>query len=97
MRRGLRITGRVGASRRVSRLSVACALRSGLHWNGSGWQWDLSLLLSADRHLRSLVIVFGVARRAPGLANRVLDHRDDGVIAQSPLARTIVIDDVTDP
>jgi hypothetical protein len=94
---GLGLVGRDGARQHDGSLFVACTLRSSLHGNGLGGQWDLTFLFAADRHLGSLEFVFGVARRAPGLSNRVLDHCDDGVIGQSPLARTIVVDDVTDP
>jgi hypothetical protein len=41
--------------------------------------------------------VFGVARRAPDLADVVTDERHNRVIAQPPLARAVVIDEITNP
>jgi hypothetical protein len=41
--------------------------------------------------------VFGVAGRAPDLTDVVADERHDGVVAQPPLARTVVIDEITNP
>lgn len=55
------------------------------------------LLLAAGGDLSALVFVFGVAGRAPDLADVVADERHDGVVAQPPLARTVVIDEITNP
>jgi hypothetical protein len=55
------------------------------------------LLPAADRRLPALVHVFTVAGRAPDLADVVTDKRHDGVVAQPPLARTVVIDEITNP
>jgi hypothetical protein len=41
--------------------------------------------------------VFAVAGRAPDLADVVADKRHDGVVAQPPLARTVVVDEITNP
>jgi hypothetical protein len=41
--------------------------------------------------------VFAVAGRAPDLADIVADERHDGVVAQPPLARAVVIDEITNP
>jgi hypothetical protein len=41
--------------------------------------------------------VFGIAGRAPDLPDVVADERHDRVIAQPPLARTVVIDEITNP
>jgi hypothetical protein len=40
--------------------------------------------------------VFGVAGGASGLAHFVADHGDDGVIRDSALARTVVVDYVAE-
>jgi hypothetical protein len=39
--------------------------------------------------------VLGIAGRAPDLSDVVADERHDRVIAQPPLARTVVIDEIT--
>jgi hypothetical protein len=44
-----------------------------------------------------LVLVLGIARRAPRPPNIVLDHRDDNMIRDTALARTIVVQNVTEP
>jgi hypothetical protein len=49
------------------------------------------------RNPRLLVLVVGVARRTARLLHLVLDHRHDGVIGDAALARTIVVDNVTEP
>ncbi len=49
------------------------------------------------RHFRVLELVFGIARRAPRLDDGVADHRDDGVVRHAPLARTVVVQNVTKP
>lgn len=54
-------------------------------WAGRG------LLLPRRRHLRRAIVVFRVARRAAHLADVVIHHRHDCVIADTPLARTVVI------
>jgi hypothetical protein len=41
--------------------------------------------------------VLGVARGAPDLADVVADERHNRVVAQPPLARTVVIDEITNP
>jgi hypothetical protein len=41
--------------------------------------------------------VLGIARRTPGLTDLVADHRHNGMVAQSPFARAVIIDDVTNP
>jgi hypothetical protein len=43
------------------------------------------------------VFVFSVAGRASSLLHFGPDHRDDGMVRQPPLARTVVIQDVTKP
>src|SRR5581483_4526019 len=54
-------------------------------------------LLPLSRHLGVLVLVVAIARRAPRLLHVVADHRHDGVVGQTPLARTVVIQNVTKP
>jgi hypothetical protein len=53
------------------------------------------LLLPRRRNFRGSVVVFGIARHAAYLADVVLHHRDNRVIAHAPLARTVVIDQIT--
>jgi hypothetical protein len=43
------------------------------------------------------VIVLGVARRAARLLHVRPNHRDDGVVRQPALARTVIIQNVTKP
>jgi hypothetical protein len=40
--------------------------------------------------------MLGIARRASRLTNRVVNHRDDGVVGHPPLARTVIVDGITD-
>jgi hypothetical protein len=54
-------------------------------------------LPAARRHFPAPVLVFGVARRAPDLADVVADERHDRMVAQPPLARAVVIDKITNP
>jgi len=49
------------------------------------------LLLPRRRHFRRAILVLGIACRATDLANVVIHHRHDCVIADPPLARTVVI------
>jgi hypothetical protein len=53
--------------------------------------------LSLARHTRVLVFMIRVARRATRLFDVLTDHGDDDVIRQTPLARTVVIQNVTRP
>ena len=48
-------------------------------------------------HFGVLVLVLGVARRATRLLHVVLDHRDHRMIGDAALARTIVVENVTEP
>jgi hypothetical protein len=41
--------------------------------------------------------VLGIARRTARLLHVWSDHRDDGVIGDAPLSRTIIVQDVTEP
>jgi hypothetical protein len=41
--------------------------------------------------------VLGVARGAPDLAYVVFNHGDNRVVRQTPLARAIVVDEITNP
>src|SRR3954463_7022833 len=55
------------------------------------------LLATRRRRLRLLVFVLGVTRRTPRLSDVVLDHRDNDVIGDTALARTVVVENVTEP
>jgi hypothetical protein len=55
------------------------------------------LLLALWRHLRLLVVVLGVAGRAPCLLDIGSDHGDDRVIGYSTFSRTVVVQNVTKP
>jgi hypothetical protein len=46
---------------------------------------------------RLLVVMVRVARRAARLLHLVIDHRDDRVIGDAALARTVVVQNVTEP
>jgi hypothetical protein len=57
-----------------------------------------AILLAARRRYSGLfVFVIRVARRAASLLHLVFDHRDDRVIGDAALARTIVVQNVTEP
>ena len=47
--------------------------------------------------LRVLIFVLGVAGRAAGLLHLGADHRDNGMVRQPPLARAVVVQNVTKP
>src|SRR5690349_10614726 len=53
--------------------------------------------LTLTRYLGVLVFVLGVARGAARALHVVSDHRDDGVVRQPPLARTVIVQNVTKP
>jgi hypothetical protein len=53
--------------------------------------------LPAWRHLGVLVRVLGVTRRATGLLHVVADDGDHDVVREAALARTVVVDVVTEP
>jgi hypothetical protein len=75
---------------------VLCRRRRRHVTRGSeGWRPRERVLPAAGGHLSALVFVLGVARGAPDLADVIDDQRHDGVIAQAPLARTVVIDEIT--
>jgi hypothetical protein len=59
-----------------------------------GWRLEL---LPLAWHARMFVLVVRVTRRATRLLDVVTDHRDDDVVRQSSLARTVVIQNVTRP
>ena len=58
---------------------------------------NFGLLAPGRRHLRVLVFVLGVTRRAPCLLDVVLDHRDHRMVGDAALARTVVVENVTEP
>jgi len=49
------------------------------------------------RQPRLFVLVFGLARRTARLLDGLADHRDDDVVGEPPLARAVVVQDVTKP
>ena len=53
-------------------------------------------LLPLGRHFGVLVVVLGVARRAPGLFDLVAHHGDDGVVRDPALARTVIVHDISE-
>jgi len=53
--------------------------------------------LALSRHARVLVFVIRVAGRATRLLDVVTNHRDDDMIGEPPLARTVIIQNVTRP
>jgi len=55
------------------------------------------LLAAWGRSLGLLVFVLGVTRRTPRLPNVVIDHGDDDVVRDAALARTVVVQNVTEP
>jgi hypothetical protein len=55
------------------------------------------LLAARRRNLGLLVFMIRVARCATSLLHLVFDHRDDRVIGDAALARTIVVQNVTEP
>src|SRR5688572_2817718 len=55
------------------------------------------LAAAGRRHLGLFVLVVRVARRAARLLDGILNHRDDHVIGNAALARTIVVENVTEP
>jgi hypothetical protein len=55
------------------------------------------LLATRRRRLPLLVLVLGVTRRTPRLPDVVLDHCDNDVIGDTALARTVVVENVTEP
>jgi hypothetical protein len=56
-----------------------------------------ALFLALRRDARLLVFMIRIAGRAARLLHLIVDHGDDGVIGDTSLAWTIVIDDVTEP
>src|SRR5687768_10274285 len=48
-------------------------------------------------HLRFFVLVLRVASRAPCLLDGVFDHRHDRMVGNAALARTVVVQNVTEP
>jgi hypothetical protein len=55
------------------------------------------LLLPLRRKPAPLVRVFPVAGRASSLPDFLPDHRDDGMVGEAALARTVIVQDVTEP
>jgi hypothetical protein len=59
---------------------------------------DADLLLpSRRRHLGLLVLMIRVTRRATGLLDFFVDHRDNRMIGDAALARTVIVQNVTEP
>jgi hypothetical protein len=55
------------------------------------------VLLALPRHFRVLVFVFGVAGGATRLFDVLTDEGHDGVVGHTPLARTVVVQNVSKP
>jgi len=55
------------------------------------------LFAAWGRSLGLLVFVLGVTRRTPRLPNVVVDHGDDDMVGDAALARTVVVQNVTEP
>jgi hypothetical protein len=55
-----------------------------------------SFFLSPLRNFSALVGVLGIARRTTSLLDILFDHRDDGMVGEPPLARTVVVQYVTE-
>src|SRR4051812_23393262 len=55
------------------------------------------VLTTLSRDPRVLVLVIGVACRAPRLFHILVDHGDDDVIGDAPFARTVIVENVTKP
>jgi len=72
------------------------ALSGGLSSKNLFVQSGGRFFLATPWHLAPLVRVLGVTRRASGLLDIFLDHRDDGVIREPPLARTVIVQYVTE-
>jgi hypothetical protein len=53
-------------------------------------------LLALTRQLAALVRVLRVARRAPRLFDVLFNHRDDSVVGHASLARTVIVQYVTE-
>jgi hypothetical protein len=64
---------------------------------GSRDQRRLGLLAPRRRNLGLLVLVVRIARGAAGLLHHVFNHRDHRMIGDAALARTIVVENVTEP
>jgi hypothetical protein len=97
---GLASRGRRGCRGRLldrGRFTVDGWKRRHLAWGGERRRRDHRLFPAAHGHLSAFVLVFAVAGRAPDLADVVADKRHDGMVAQPPLARTVVIDEITNP
>ena len=58
---------------------------------------ERALLLPSHRDTRLLVFVIRVARGAARLLHLVLDHRHHGMVRDAALARTVVVQNVTEP
>ncbi len=78
------------------RLVVRDAFRRARRDLGVERRWRVGLA-PLPRNLGVLVFVLGIARRAARLLDVPADHRDDGMIGQPPLARTVIVKNVTKP
>ncbi len=56
-----------------------------------------SFLPSRRRHLGRLVFMIRIAGRAAGLLHLLFDHGDDYMVGHAALARTVVVQNVTEP
>jgi hypothetical protein len=60
-------------------------------------RFDRRLLFAKPGRLSALKGVFGIARCAAREANFVADHGHDSVVGEPPLARTIIVQGITEP
>jgi hypothetical protein len=66
------------------------------HISGQGLR-ERVLLLARSGDACLLVFVVRIARRAARLFHLVVDHRDDRVVGDAALTRTVVVQNVTEP
>ena len=86
--------------RRFVRRLYLCVARDLLVLGRFSWRLrrEHTVLFPARRgHTGLLVFVVSVARRAAGLLHLIVDHRDDRMIRDAALARTVVVQNVTEP
>jgi hypothetical protein len=58
---------------------------------------DPGFLFAPRGHTRLFVFMVRIARRATRLLDLILDHRNDRVIGNAALTRTVVVENVTEP
>jgi hypothetical protein len=94
-RRGVERLRRRGHRRLVD--AAVLGLGAVERWRNRRDEVPFRSLPALRRHLCVLVFVVRVARGASRLLHLVVNHRDDRVIGDAALARTVVVEDVTEP